>query len=175
MTKTALEEGLDFTPRFGPDGLMVCIAQDVVTGAVLMVAWMNAEALRATLATRIVHYWSRSRDCLWRKGETSGQIQRVVDIRTDCDQDALLLSVEVEGDGGACHTGRKSCFYRQVVASGANPELRFVRGDRDRCRCGGEPGNRPQNLYVDNLGWIACRQGIYLGQPGFYRAERAEP
>jgi len=77
-----------------------------------MLAHMNAEALRLTLETGIAHYWSRSRQSLWRKGDTSGQTQAVVEIRTDCDQDALLMRVKPGGDGGACHTGRRSCFYR---------------------------------------------------------------
>ena len=131
VNKAALEEGLEFKPRFGPDGLLVCVTQDVVSGVVLMVAWMNAEAVRATLATGIAHYWSRSRNCLWRKGDTSGQIQHIVEMRTDCDQDALLIGVRVEGDGGACHTGRKSCFYRQVVTAEPHPVLRFVPNDVD--------------------------------------------
>jgi len=85
---------------------------------VLMVAWMNAEALRLTLETGAAHYWSRSRRSLWKKGETSGQIQSVVEVRVDCDQDAVLLKVRPQGDGGACHVGFRSCFYR-VVENGA--------------------------------------------------------
>ena len=89
-----------------------------------MLAYMSAESLRLTLETGIAHYWSRSRNALWRKGDTSGQTQRVVEIRVDCDQDAILLRVEAGGDGGACHTGRKSCFYRAVdPATGA---LKFI-------------------------------------------------
>ena len=87
---------------------------DARDGAVLMVAHMNAEALEKTLETGVVHYWSRSRRSLWRKGDTSGQIQTLVELRVDCDQDALLARVKVGGDGGACHTGRRSCFYRRV-------------------------------------------------------------
>jgi phosphoribosyl-AMP cyclohydrolase len=90
-----------------------------------MLAYMNAEALRLTLETGVAHYWSRSRKALWRKGDTSGQIQTVRDIRTDCDQDALLLTVEAGGDGGACHTGRRSCFYRKVVTGDPNAVLMF--------------------------------------------------
>jgi phosphoribosyl-AMP cyclohydrolase len=86
---------------------------------------MNAEALRLTLETGVAHYWSRSRQGLWRKGDTSGQVQRVKEIRTDCDQDALLIAVEPGGDGGACHTGRRSCFYRTLVADGEAPRLVF--------------------------------------------------
>lgn len=112
--KAELEEGRAFTPRFGADGLITCVAADVQTGAVLMVAHMNAEALARTLDTGEAWYWSRSRGELWHKGATSGQIQTVVEMRVDCDQDAILLNVRVGGDGGACHTGRPSCFYRRV-------------------------------------------------------------
>jgi phosphoribosyl-AMP cyclohydrolase len=108
------EDGVEFAPRFSPDGLLTCVTVDAADGAVLMLAHMNAEALAKTLETGVVHYWSRSRGALWRKGDTSGQVQRLVELRVDCDQDALLARVEVGGDGGACHTGRRSCFYRRV-------------------------------------------------------------
>jgi phosphoribosyl-AMP cyclohydrolase len=114
VDKTALEEGATFLPQFSPEGLVVCIAVDDATGEILMLAHMNREALEKTLATGVVHYWSRSRRELWRKGDTSGQIQTLVELRVDCDQDALLARVRVGGDGGACHTGRRSCFYRKV-------------------------------------------------------------
>jgi phosphoribosyl-AMP cyclohydrolase len=114
-SKSDLEESDVFTPRFDPDGLIGCIVTDVRDGAVLMFAYMNEEALRLTLDTGIAHYWSRSRQRLWRKGDTSGQQQKVKEIRTDCDQDVLLLRVEPGGDGGACHTGRRSCFYRRLA------------------------------------------------------------
>lgn len=117
-SKTALEESDVFTPRFDADGLIGCIVTDAHDGTVLMFAYMNAEALRLTLATGIAHYWSRSRQSLWRKGDTSGQQQKVKEIRTDCDQDVLLLKVEPGGDGDACHTGRRSCFYRRLVSGG---------------------------------------------------------
>ena len=99
-----------------------------------MVAHMNAAALQATLATGIVHYWSRSRGALWRKGDTSGQTQTLVEMRVDCDQDAFLAFVEVGGDGGACHTGRRSCFYRRVetAATAARPRVRRRGGEADR-------------------------------------------
>ena len=113
-SKHDLEEGERFTPRFGADGLITCITADHRDGTILMVAHMNAEALALTLETGIAHYWSRSRQNLWRKGDTSGQLQTVREIRTDCDQDVLLLKVDVAGDGGACHTGRRSCFYRKL-------------------------------------------------------------
>jgi len=112
--KDALEQGAGLTPRFGPDGLIAAVATDAETGEVLMLAWMNDEALRLTLETGEAHYWSRSRRALWRKGATSGQIQTVVEARIDCDQDAVWLKVKVGGDGGACHTGARSCFYRVI-------------------------------------------------------------
>ncbi len=116
--KHALEEGASFTPRFGADGLIACITVDDRSGDVLMLAHMNREALDKTLASGVVHYYSRSRQNLWRKGDTSGQIQRLIELRVDCDQDAVLARVEVGGDGGACHTGRRSCFYRKVEGGG---------------------------------------------------------
>lgn len=126
MSGAELEEGLAFTPRFGADGLVACVTQEASTGDILMLAWMNQEALALTIATGVAHYWSRSRRTLWRKGATSGQTQNVLDMRTDCDQDAVLLRVSVSGDGQACHTGRKSCFYRRVIAGAAGPQLQFV-------------------------------------------------
>ncbi len=112
-----IEAGLAFTPRFNAEGLIPAIATDHATGAVLMVAYMNAEALSATLESGWATYWSRSRQALWRKGETSGHTQRVVEMRVDCDQDALLLRVEQLG--AACHTGERSCFYRRVESRDA--------------------------------------------------------
>jgi phosphoribosyl-AMP cyclohydrolase len=114
----ALERGTVLAPRFDANGLICAVATHAATGEVLMVAWMNAQALRATLDTGEAHYFSRSRGELWRKGETSGQVQTVVEIRVDCDQDAVLLKVQPQGDGGACHVGFRSCFYR-VVEDGA--------------------------------------------------------
>ncbi|OSZ72741.1 phosphoribosyl-AMP cyclohydrolase [Sphingomonas sp. IBVSS1] len=110
----ALDESLEFQPRWGADGLLTAVAVDAQSGAVLMVAHMNPDALAATLATGEAHYWSRSRRELWHKGATSGAIQRVVEIRVDCDQDCLLLLVEPAGP--ACHTGRGNCFYRRLDA-----------------------------------------------------------
>jgi phosphoribosyl-AMP cyclohydrolase len=120
------EEGLAFAPKFAADGLLTCITVDAGDGAILMVAHMNADALRKTLETGVVHYWSRSRGELWRKGDTSGQIQTLVELRVDCDQDALLARVMVGGDGGACHTGRRSCFYRRVEPGPGGPRLAFT-------------------------------------------------
>ena len=113
-TTADIERGAVLAPRFDANGLIAAIATDTHTGDVLMFAWMNAEALQATLDTGVVHYFSRSRNELWKKGETSGQVQKVVEIRVDCDQDAVLLRVDVQGDGGACHVGFRSCFYRVV-------------------------------------------------------------
>ena len=124
------EEGSAFAPRFGPDGLITCVTTDATTGELLMVAHMNDESLARTVETGEAWYWSRSRRELWHKGATSGQVQIVVEMRTDCDQDALWLKVRVGGDGGCCHTGRRSCFYRVVAAAGeAGPSLVFAEGD----------------------------------------------
>jgi phosphoribosyl-AMP cyclohydrolase len=113
-----LERGLTLMPRFDQGGLIPAIAQDSQSGEVLMLAWMNAEALSLTLETGIAHYWSRSRQSLWKKGETSGQLQHVQELRVDCDQDTILLKVRVEGDGGCCHVGFQSCFYRAALGEG---------------------------------------------------------
>jgi phosphoribosyl-AMP cyclohydrolase len=112
-TAADLEEGLALTPKFDADGTVTCVATDAATGDVLMVAHMNAEALSKTIATGQAWYYSRSRRLLWRKGETSGHTQRVVEMRVDCDQDAVWIKVEQVA--GACHTGRRSCFYRAVL------------------------------------------------------------
>ena len=112
LTHEQLEEGTAFAPRFDAHGLIFAIAQEAGSGRVLMAAHMNAEALRLTIETGEVHYYSRSRKALWKKGETSGEVQKLVELRTDCDQDVILMSVEQTGRGAACHTGRKSCFYR---------------------------------------------------------------
>ena len=109
---TELEDGTALTPKFDADGLVTAVATDVKTGAVLMVAHMNAQALAKTIATGEAWYFSRSRAALWKKGESSGHTQRVVELRIDCDQDAVWL--KVEQNGGACHTGHRSCFYRTV-------------------------------------------------------------
>ena len=110
--KHALEEGTVLSPRFDANGLVTVVATEADTGAVLMVAHMNAEALKRSIETGEAWYWSRSRKELWHKGATSGQIQTIVEMRVDCDQDALWIKVKVAGDGGCCHTGRCSCFYR---------------------------------------------------------------
>jgi phosphoribosyl-AMP cyclohydrolase len=119
LTETeSLERGPVLAPRFDAAGLIAAVVTHAETGEVLMLAWMNAEALSLTLGTGLAHYFSRSRGTLWKKGETSGQIQTVREIRVDCDQDAVWLKVIPGGDGGACHVGFRSCFYR-VVQNGA--------------------------------------------------------
>jgi phosphoribosyl-AMP cyclohydrolase len=122
------EEGLAFQPRFDAFGLVTCVATDAVTGEVLMVAHMNDEALRRTIASAEAWYFSRSRNALWRKGETSGHTQRVIEMRTDCDQDAVWI--KVEQIGAACHTGRRSCFYRKVEIGEGGTRLSFVDAER---------------------------------------------
>jgi len=123
-----LEEGSALTPKFDADRLVTCVATDARSGEVLMVAHMNAEALAKTIATGQAWYYSRSRAALWRKGETSGHTQRVVEMRIDCDQDAVLL--KVEQTGGACHTGRRSCFYRAVPVGKAGAVMLEFRDER---------------------------------------------
>jgi phosphoribosyl-AMP cyclohydrolase len=118
LTHDQLEEGEVFAPRFDAQGLITAVAQDADTGRVLMVAHMNVEALRLTIETGEVHYFSRSRQALWKKGETSGEVQKLVALATDCDQDVILLRVEQTGRGAACHTGRQSCFYRALDPDG---------------------------------------------------------
>ena len=114
LPKAEQDETSELRPKFNSDGLIAAITQDADTKEILMLAWMNEEALRATLATGRGTYWSRSRQALWIKGETSGHTQDVVSVQIDCDQDAVLL--HVRQSGGACHTGRKSCFYRTIDA-----------------------------------------------------------
>lgn len=121
--KAALEEGAAFAPRFDRDGLVTAVVTDAGDGALLMVAHMSAEALSLTLETGVAHFWSRSRGKLWKKGETSGNVQRVVELRTDCDQDVIWLKVEVAGHDATCHTGRRSCFYRTVQFEDGNARL----------------------------------------------------
>lgn len=112
--KHALEENGRFTPKFDANGLVTAVVTDARDGELLMVAHMNGEALALTLETGIAHYFSRSRGKIWKKGESSGNLQTVREIRTDCDQDAVWLKVEVAGHDATCHTGRRSCFYRSV-------------------------------------------------------------
>ena len=114
QTVEQVEESTDLAPRFGDDGLLPCITTDAATGEVLMLGWMNAEALRLTIETGEAHYFSRARQVLWHKGATSGLVQKVVEARIDDDQDALWLRVDVTGSGASCHVGYRSCFYRAV-------------------------------------------------------------
>lgn len=117
-----VEEGKQLAPKFDADGLIPCITTAAKTGEVLMLGYMNAEALKQTIATGEAHYWSRSRQVLWRKGATSGLVQKVVELRVDDDQDAVWLRVEIPGDA-SCHVGYRSCFYRSVpVGAGAQNE-----------------------------------------------------
>ena len=130
-TASDLEEGLALTPKFDADGLVTCVATDAGSGEVLMVAHMNAEALARTIATGEAWYFSRSRRALWKKGEASGHTQRVLEMRVDCDQDAVVIKVEQRG--GACHTGRRSCFYRAVpVGEGAKTSVRLEFRDAEK-------------------------------------------
>lgn len=116
LSGSAQDETPELRPRFDANGLIAAIAQDADTGEVLMLAWMNADALQQTMRTGRATYWSRSRGEIWVKGETSGHTQEVIEIRIDCDQDAVLL--KVRQTGGACHTGRESCFYRRIGEAG---------------------------------------------------------
>lgn len=128
--KSDIEEGKTFSPKFDADGLVTAVATDARTGELLMVAHMNAEALQKTVASGEAHYYSRSRKRLWRKGEESGHVQRVVEMRVDCDQDAVWLKVEQVGPG-ACHTGRRSCFYRAIALGQTGAvALEFREADR---------------------------------------------
>ena len=124
-----IEEGAALAPKFDADGLVTCVTTDAANGDVLMVAHMNAEALARTIESGEAWYFSRSRRALWRKGESSGHVQRVTELRVDCDQDAVLIKVEQAGPG-ACHTGRRSCFYRSVPL-GKAPDKSLVLQFRD--------------------------------------------
>lgn len=124
---TDVEEGLEFLPRFDSNGLIPAIVSDADTGQVLMFAHMNAEALRASVASGYAHFWSRSRGRLWKKGEDSGNLLQIVEMRTDCDQDVVWLRVHPLGHGATCHTGRKSCFYRRIIPeSGATSTIKLA-------------------------------------------------
>ncbi len=117
-SKQAVEEGLVFAPKFDEHGLIPCMALDAETGVPLMLAYMNEESLRLTIEKGEAVYWSRSRKELWHKGKTSGEIQKVIEMTTDCDQDAIVLRVKQMG-GGCCHTKRKTCFYRSIPTGAA--------------------------------------------------------
>lgn len=122
--KQTIEEGKLLAPRFDATGLVTAVVTDARDGLLLMVAHMNAEALSLTIETGMAHYWSRSRGRIWKKGETSGNVQNVTEIRVDCDQDAIWLSVNVAGHDATCHTGRRSCFYRTVELKDGTATLR---------------------------------------------------
>jgi phosphoribosyl-AMP cyclohydrolase len=132
-TEAEIETGAAFTPKFDASGLLPVVVTAAAGGEVLMLAYMNSEALVRTLKTGEAHYWSRSRKVLWRKGEVSGNVQRVVELRTDCDQDALWLKVELGGAEACCHTGHRTCFYRAVPLGpdpAAGVALRFIDGEQ---------------------------------------------
>ena len=130
MADQATEEGLAFAPEFGADGLITAVVTDAKSGDVLMVAHMNKDALAKTIESGEAWYYSRSRKQLWKKGESSGHVQRVLELRVDCDQDALWLKVEQQG-AGACHTGRRSCFYRAVpLGKSGAAKLEFRDADK---------------------------------------------
>jgi phosphoribosyl-AMP cyclohydrolase len=114
MSKSDLDSGSDFAPRFDENGLILAVTTDAETNEILMAAYMNEDAIRLTFETGFVHYYSRSRKSLWKKGESSGELQEFVEMRTDCDQDILQVRAIQTGSGAACHTGRESCLYRRV-------------------------------------------------------------
>ena len=117
-----VEESSDLAPSFDSHGLMPVVTTDINTGDVLMIGYMNKESLELTIKTKKAHYWSRSREKVWKKGETSGLFQNVIELRIDDDQDSLWLKVDIEGSGASCHVGYKSCFYRSVPL-GENDEI----------------------------------------------------
>jgi len=121
-----VEEGFDLAPKFDADGLLPVVTTSAESGDVLMLGYMNSEALERSIETGEAHYWSRSRQCLWHKGATSGLVQKIVDIRVDDDQDAIWLKVEVAGSGASCHVGYNSCFYRSIPTGKApSPDLKL--------------------------------------------------
>lgn len=113
-TVEQVEEGTELAPKFDSNGVIPVVTTDFHTGELLMHAYMNAEALEKTILTGEAHYWSRSRQCLWHKGATSGLVQKVLDLRIDDDQDTVWMRVEVAGSGASCHVGYRSCFYRSI-------------------------------------------------------------
>lgn len=128
--KAEIEEGERLAPKFDANGLVTAVTVDADKGDVLMVAHMDAQALALTIETGEAHYFSRSRGRLWKKGEESGHVQRVVELSVDCDQDAVVLRVRMEGPGAACHTGHRSCFFRSVpLGTAPSPELKLTVND----------------------------------------------
>jgi phosphoribosyl-AMP cyclohydrolase len=147
--KAEIEEGERLAPKFDANGLLTAVTVDADRGDVLMVAHMDAEALALTIETREAHYFSRSRGRLWKKGEESGHIQRVVELAIDCDQDAVVLRVRMEGPGAACHTGHRSCFFRSVpLGVRPSPEMRLGVNDGgkvcDPKAVYAKPGDKPR-------------------------------
>lgn len=131
MSVEQVEEGLELAPKFDAEGLIPCVTTDAENGEVLMLGYMNEEALRLTIETGKAHYFSRSRQRLWQKGATSGLVQEVVEMRIDDDQDAVWLRVTVAGSGASCHVGYRSCFYRSVtVGAGADAPLEFTEAEK---------------------------------------------
>lgn len=126
QSKQTIEETTSFTPRFDGDGLLPAIVTDEATGEVLMFAFMNRDALERTLSTREAHFWSRSRKKIWKKGEESGNVLEIAEIRTDCDQDVVWVRARIAGNGVACHTGARSCFYRRIEYGPAGGTLVFA-------------------------------------------------
>lgn len=125
-----IEAGPAFQPKFDSEGLIPAIVSDAQTSEILMFAWMNADALQLTLETGVAHFWTRSRGRIWKKGEESGNVLDVKELRTDCDQDVLLLKVNIAGAGVACHTGARSCFYRKIdPPQGTEATAKLVRSD----------------------------------------------
>jgi phosphoribosyl-AMP cyclohydrolase len=122
MSASLLDETKSLQLQFNADGLIPAIIQDATDGTVLMFAWMNSEALAKTRDTSLIHFWSRSRKKIWQKGEESGESFSVLSIAVDCDQDCLLIKVRANKNGNACHTGRRSCFYREIDAQ----NLKFI-------------------------------------------------
>ncbi len=130
-TRQDIEHGDRFSPLFDQNGLIPAIVTDRHTHEILMFAWMNAEALERTLSSGYAHFWSRSRNRLWQKGEESGNRLAVRAVLTDCDQDVLQVAVEIEGDGVACHTGARSCFYREIGMGTSERPLRLLPQSRN--------------------------------------------
>ena len=133
-TVKQVEEGNELAPKFDKNGLMPVVTTDAKTGDVLMMGYQNEEALKLTIKTGEAYYWSRSRECLWHKGATSGLIQKVIDIRIDDDQDAIWLNVELQGLEASCHVGYRSCFYRSIplgpIENGRKVEMKFTEKEK---------------------------------------------
>jgi phosphoribosyl-AMP cyclohydrolase len=129
-----VEEGAELAPKFDADGLIPAVTTDAATGELLMVGYMNAEALRKTIETGEAHYWSRSRQMLWHKGATSGLVQKVVELMIDDDQDCVWLKVGVAGSGASCHVGYRTCFYRRIPLRSGSKKLEFTEKEKVRLK-----------------------------------------